>query len=107
MRTIRAVVAFLALLLGTYCLLAAATDLSAQTDPGHPNPAELAAWERYRWPGWIPVVFLVLVVLYAGGVAARRRGRVRGGPAPGPPSTQDPPPISRPGRDRRRDAASR
>lgn len=107
MRTIRALVAFLALLLGAYCFLAAATDLSAQPDPGHPNPAELAARERYRWPGWIPITFLGLVVLYAAGAAARRRRRVGERPTPGPPSTQDPPPIARPAGNERRDSASR
>ena len=95
----------LALLLGAYCLIAAATILYAQTDPGHPNPAELAARERYQWPGWIPVAFLALVVLYAVGFAARRRGRARRRLIV--PSTQDPPPIGPPERGRHRDSASR
>ena len=86
-RLIRGIVGALALLLGAYCLLAAATALYAA--PGQPDPAELAARERYQWPGWIPVVFLTLVVLYAVAVAARRRRRARG--EPHLPSTQDPP----------------
>lgn len=102
-RVIRGVVAALALLLGAYCLLAAATVLYAQTPPGNPNPAELAARERYQWPGWIPVVFLALVALYAVVIAARRRGRRR---RAGDQSTQDPP-IARPERGGRRDSASR
>ena len=69
----------LALLLGVYCLLAAATALYAA--PGQPDPAELAARERYQWPGWIPVVFLAIVVIYAVTVAARRRRRARGQPS--------------------------
>jgi predicted transporter len=105
MRVIRAIVSVLALLLGAYCLIAA-TVLYAQTDSGHPNPAELAARERYQWPGWIPVVFLALVVLYAIIVAARRRGRTSGAPRPSPPSTQDPPLIE-PAARRDRDSASR
>lgn len=103
-RVIRGVVAALALVLGAYCLLAAATVLSAQTPPGSPNPAELAARERYQWPGWIPVVFLALVALYAVVIAARRRGRARR--RAGPPSTQDPP-IAPPEPGRHRDSASR
>ena len=102
-RVIRGVVAALALLLGAYCLLAAATVLYAQTPPGNPNPAELAARERVQWPGWIPVVFLALVALYAVVIAARRRGRRR---RAGDQSTQDPP-IAPPERGGRRDSASR
>jgi hypothetical protein len=90
------VVAVLALILGAYCLMAAATALYAQPGPGGVDPQELAARERYRWPGLIPVIFLALVVGYAVVVAARRRR----GRRPGPPSTQDPPPL-------RRDTASR
>ena len=89
-RVIRGIVGAVALLLGVYCLLAAATALYAA--PGQPDPAELAARERYQWPGWIPVVFLAIVVIYAVTVAARRRRRVRGHPRL--PSTQDPPLIS-------------
>jgi hypothetical protein len=102
---IRSAVVVAALVLGAYCLMAAATALS-QPAPGNPDPQELAARERYRWPGWIPVVFLVLVVGYAVTVAARRRGRrVRSSP----PSTQDPPPVAPggPSEDRRRDTTSR
>ena len=84
-RLIRSAAAALALLLGAYCLLAAATALAVA--PGQPDPAELAARERVQWPGWIPVLFLALVVLYAVAVAARRRRRSR----PRLPSTQDPP----------------
>src|SRR6185436_17470024 len=58
-RLIRGIVGALALLLGAYCLLAAATALYAA--PGQPDAGELAARERYQWPGWIPVVFLTLV----------------------------------------------
>jgi hypothetical protein len=104
-RVIRGIVAVLTLLFGAYCLIAAVTVLYAQTPPGHPNPAELAARERYQWPGWIPVAFLALVVLYAAGFAARRRGRA--GRRPSVPSTQDPPPIVPPERGRHRDSASR
>jgi hypothetical protein len=89
-RVIRSIAAAVALLLAAYCLFAAATALYAQPAPGNPDPAELAARERYRWPGWIPVVFLALVAGYAITVAARRRGRRR---RSGPPSTQDPPPT--------------
>jgi hypothetical protein len=93
-----------ALVLGAYCLMAAATALYAQPAPGNPDPQELAARERYRWPGWIPVVFLVIVVGYAITVAARRRGP-RGRSSP--PSTQDPPPIARRPSDRHHDTTSR
>lgn len=105
-KAVRTVVATVALLLGAYCLLAAATALYAQTDSGHPNPAELAARERYQWPGWIPVAFLALIVLYALAIAARRRGRRRSLSSP-PPSTQDPPLTTPDDGRRRRDAASR
>jgi hypothetical protein len=100
-RVIRGIVGAAALLLGAYCLLAAATALYAA--PGQPDPAELAARERYQWPGWIPVVFLALVVVYAVTVAARRR-RARGEPRL--PSTQDPP-LASSGRRRNGDAGSR
>ena len=101
-RVIRGVVALVALVLGVYCLVAAATALYAQPAPGHPDPEELAARERYRWPGWIPVTFLLIVVGYAVMVAARRRGRRRD-----PPSSQDPPPIAPSSSDPRRDTTSR
>src|SRR5262245_55363842 len=97
-RVVRNVVAVVTLLLGAYCLIAAATALYAQTDPGHPNPAELAARERYRWPGWIPIMFLALVALYALAFGARRRGRRR----QNPPSVQGPPAEPRLERDRHR-----
>ncbi len=103
MRVIRGIVALVALVLGAYCLAAAATALYAQPAPGQPDPEELAARERYRWPGWIPVIFLLIVVGYAVMVAARRRGRRRSEP----PSTQDPPPIAPGSSDRRRDTTSR
>jgi hypothetical protein len=106
LRGIRALASVLALLLGAYCLIAA-TVLYAQTGSGPPNPAELAARERYQWPGWIPVVFLALVVLYAIVIAARRRGRAPSAPRPSPPSTQDPPPIEPAAAQRDRDSASR
>lgn len=93
------------LLLGAYCLLAAATALYAAPAPGQVDPAELAERERYRWPGWIPVVFLVLVVLYGAVIGARRQGRARGRSRI--PSTQDPPPMELSERDRHRDSASR
>jgi hypothetical protein len=99
---VRRVVAVLALLLGAYCLVAAAA-LYAQPAPGHPDPEELAARERYRWPGWIPIVFLALIALYAVAIVARRRARSR----PRLPSTQDPPPISPPEQTRRGDTMSR
>ena len=71
-RVIRGVVAALALLLGAYCLLAAATVLYAQTPPGNPNPAELAARERVSVagldPGRLP------------GARRALRGRHRGSP---------------------------
>jgi hypothetical protein len=101
-RLIRGIVGAVALLLGAYCLLAAATALDAA--PGQPDPAELAARERYQWPGWIPVVFLALVVVYAVTVAARRRRRARGQARL--PSTQDPPLIPAE-RGRNGDAGSR
>jgi hypothetical protein len=101
----RSVIAVVALLLAVYCLLAAATALYAEPAAGHPDPGELAARERYRWPGLIPVVFLALVACYAVTVAARRRGRTRNRMSP--PSTQDPPPITPSEPDRRRDTASR
>jgi H+/Cl- antiporter ClcA len=101
-RVIRGIVGTIALLLGAYCLLAAATALYAA--PGQPDPAELAARERYQWPGWIPVVFLALVVAYAVTVVARRRRRARGEPRL--PSTQDPP-LASSGRRRDDDVGSR
>ena len=103
-RVIRSVVAVAALVLGAYCLMAAATALYAQPAPGNPDPQELAARERHRWPGWIPVLFLVIVVGYAITVAARRRGS-RGRSSP--PSTQGPPPIDPRPTDRHRDTTSR
>jgi hypothetical protein len=93
-------IALVALVLGAFCLIAAATALYAQPVLEHPDPEELAARERYRWPGLIPVVFLALVAGYAVAIAARRRGRRRNRTSP--PSTQDPPPITR-----TRDSASR
>jgi hypothetical protein len=102
---VRSVIAVVALLLAAYCLVAAATALYAQPAVGHPDPEELAARERYQWPGLIPVVFLALVAVYAVAVAARRRGRSRNRTSP--PSTQDPPPIAPSGLDRRRDTSSR
>jgi hypothetical protein len=103
-RVIRSVVAVAALVLGAYCLIATTTALYAQPAPGKPDPEELAARERYRWPGWIPVVFLVIVVGYAVTVAARRRGaRARRDP----PSTQDPPSTTPRPSDRHRDTTSR
>jgi hypothetical protein len=87
-RIVRGIVGTIALLLGAYCLLVAATALYAA--PGQPDPAELAARERVQWPGWIPIIFLALVVLYAVTVAARRlRRRTRGELRV--PSSQDPP----------------
>src|SRR5215471_14056439 len=101
MRVVRRAVAVLALLLGAYCLLSAAVALS-DTSPDNPNPAELAARERYQWPGLIPIIFLTLVVGYAVFVAARRRQtRILNHP-PSPPSTQDPPPLPSSTRDRPR-----
>jgi uncharacterized BrkB/YihY/UPF0761 family membrane protein len=105
LRIVRSVIAVVALALGAYCLIAAATALYAQPAPGHPDPEELAAREPYRWPGLIPIVFLALVACYAVAVAARRRGRTRNRTSP--PSTQDPPPITPSEPDRRRDTASR
>jgi hypothetical protein len=84
-RVIRSILAVVALVLAAYCLIAAATALYAQPAPGNPDPAELASRERYRWPGWIPIVFLAIIAGYAVAIAARRRGRR------GLPSTQDPP----------------
>ena len=101
-RIIRGLLGAVALLLGVYCLLAAATALSEA--PGQPDPAELASRERYPWPGWIPVVFLAVIVVYAVTVAARRRRRARGEPRL--PSTQDPP-LASSGRRRNGDAGSR
>lgn len=95
-RIVRGIVGAIALLLGAYCLLVAATALYAA--PGQPDPAELAARERVQWPGWIPIVFLAIVVVYAVTVAARRRRRSRGEPRV--PSTQDPPLVPS---ERRRD----
>jgi hypothetical protein len=93
-RSVRTIVAVVALVLGAYCLIAAATALYAQPTPGLPDPEQLAARERYQWPGLIPIVFLALVAGYAIVIAARRRGRGR--ESPGLPSTQDPPPNERP-----------
>src|SRR5262245_40137390 len=99
---VRRAVALVALVLGAYCLITAAV-LSAQPAPGHPDPSELAARERYRWPGWIPIVFLVLIVLYAVAIVARRRRRDRSRL----PSTQDPPPVTPIEPARRNDTTSR
>lgn len=92
-------VAVVALLLGTYCLLSAAVALS-DTPPDNPNPAELAARERYQWPGLIPVLFLALVVGYVVIFAARRRQNRSQSRPLSPPSTQDPPPLPSSTRDR-------
>jgi hypothetical protein len=100
-RVVRGIVGAVALLLGAYCLLAAATALSAP--PGQPDPGELAARERYQWPGWIPVVFLALLALYALTVAARQWRRRRGEPRL--PSTADPP-LASSGHRRNGDAGS-
>lgn len=97
--------AFVALALGVYCLILAATALYAQPATGDPNPAELAQRDRYQWPGLIPVLFLALVAGYAMVVAARRSARRR--KPPGPPSTQDPPTSSSTTVGSRRDTASR
>jgi hypothetical protein len=104
LRHVRRVIAMVALLLAAYCLIAATTALYAQPTPGGPDPEALAARERHLWPGLIPVVFLALVAGYAVAVVARRHRRTRSGP--GPPSTQDPPPATRPAHDRRGDTAS-
>lgn len=104
LRIMRSVIAVVALLLAVYCLLAAATALYAQPVAGRPDPGELSARERYRWPGLIPVGFLALVTLYAVAVAARRRSRSRNRTTP--PSTQDPPRITPSSSDRRRDTSS-
>jgi len=82
-------VALVALLLGAYCLLSAAVALS-DTSPDNPNPAELAARERYQWPGIIPVLFLTLVVIYVVVIATRRRQKRS---LSDPPSTQIRPPT--------------
>jgi len=100
---VRHIAGGLALLLGAYCLIAAATALYADTDSGNPNPAELAARQRYQWPGWIPIAFLVLVVLYAIVVGARRRRHRR---ELSNPSTQGPP-LAPPRERSRHDTASR
>jgi hypothetical protein len=71
------VVAIVALVLAAYCLLAAASALHAQPAPGNPDPEALAARDRVRWPGLIPLGFLVLVTGYAVFVVARRRRRGR------------------------------
>jgi Family of unknown function (DUF6338) len=97
-------VALLALALGAYCLLLAATALYAQPATGNPDPEELAARERHLWPGLIPVVFLVLIAMYAGAIAARRSRRRK---QASPPSTQDPPPVPEPATRSPRDTASR
>jgi hypothetical protein len=102
---VRYAVALVALALGVYCLILAATALYAQPATGDPNPAELAERDRYQWPGLIPVVFLALVAGYAMVVAARRSARRRNPPTP--PSTQDPPPSSPFTAGARRDTTSR
>ena len=104
LRYVRRAIAMVALLLAGYCLIAATTALYAQPAPSGPDPEALAARERHLWPGLIPVVFLALVAGYAVAVAARRHRRTRS--RPGPPSTQDPPPATRPADDRRGDTAS-
>jgi hypothetical protein len=88
--TVRRAAAIVALGLGMYCLILAATALYAQPAAGDPNPAELAERDRYEWPGLIPVMFLALVAGYAMFVAARRSARRRRSSS-SPPSTQDPP----------------
>jgi hypothetical protein len=87
--SVRRAAAVVALALGAYCLILAATALYAQPATGDPNPAELAERDRYQWPGLIPIIFLALVAGYAMVIAARRRARRRNPPSP--PSTQDPP----------------
>lgn len=101
----RRAAAFVALALGMYCLILAATALYAQPAVGDPNPAELAERDRHQWPGLIPIGFLAVVAGYAIVIAARRRARRRT-PA-SPPSTQDPPPGSSTSTGSRRDTASR
>src|SRR5262245_19363182 len=71
LRTLRRLVAIMALVLGAYCFLSAAAALYADTPSGNPNPEQLAARERYQWPGIIPVAFLALVVVYAVVIVAR------------------------------------
>jgi hypothetical protein len=105
LRSVRYAAAAVALALGAYCLILAATALYAQPATGDPNPAELAARDRHQWPGLIPVVFLALVAGYAMIVAARRSARRRN--LPSPPSTQDPPSSSSSPSGSRRDTASR
>src|SRR5262249_60027811 len=51
LRAVRRVVAVLSLLFSAYCLIAAVTALYADTPADYPNPAELAARQRYQWPG--------------------------------------------------------
>lgn len=57
LRILRRVVAVMALILGAYCLLSAAAAPYAETPPGNPSQAELAAAEWYQWPGLIPVLW--------------------------------------------------
>ena len=104
LQPVRHAVALVALVLGVYCLILAATALYAQPAIGDPNPAELAARERHQWPGLIPVAFLLVVAVYAGVVAARRSARRK---QSSPPSTQDPPPSPPAPAESRRDTASR
>jgi hypothetical protein len=101
---VRRAAAVVALALGVYCLILAATALYAQPAAGDPNPAELAERDRYQWPGLIPVVFLALVAGYALVVAARRSARRR--TPSSPPSTQDPPSEPPTPAGSRRDTAS-
>jgi hypothetical protein len=95
---VRRLVVGLALLLSAYCLIAAATVVYADTPPDRPNPAELAARERVRWPGWIPIGFLAVVALTIVVIGTRRRRRRE---AWSPPSTQGPPGAVPPARDSR------
>src|SRR5262249_418735 len=67
-RAVRSVVAAVALLLGVYCLLAAATPLYAETDSGHPNPPQLAARGRSQSPGRVPLAVLLVLCAHAGGL---------------------------------------
>jgi hypothetical protein len=73
MGPVRGIAAAAALLLGAYCLVAAAV-LYASAQPAAPDVNRTGP---HDWPYWIPVAFLAVLVFYGLTQAAQRRGARR------------------------------